>query len=221
MEARLSLNDARLLAVMTALKKADARTVIDLGCGEGKLLKRLFEEHVFDRIAGADVSIRSLSIARERLHMDELPDKQKRKLDLFQASVVYRDARFAGFDAAALVEVIEHLDPSRLGALARTVFQHARPRTVIVTTPNVEHNAALGLPPGALRHKDHRFEWTRAEFRAWADSVVSEYGYSVELFPVGERSETHGAPTQMAVFSRKDPPGQKAPAAPQSGEVAS
>lgn len=221
-EARLSLNDARLAAVVNALRRADAHTVIDLGCGEGKLMKRLFEERVFDRIAGADVSVRSLTIARERLRLDELPDKQRRKIDLFQASVVYRDARFSGFDAAALVEVIEHVDPPRLGALARTVFRHARPRTVIVTTPNAEHNARFGMAKGALRHKDHRFEWTRAEFRAWADRVASEYGYSVELHPIGEMDESLGAPTQMAVFSRAGSPANEGDgAAKAAGEVVS
>lgn len=201
-EARLSLNEARLAAVVAALEQAEARTVIDLGCGEGKLLKRLLEERAFDRIAGCDVSIRSLAIARERLRYDEMPDKQKRKIDLFQASVVYRDARFSGFDAAALVEVIEHVDRPRLGALSRTVFEHARPRVVVVTTPNAEYNERLGLPKGAFRHADHRFEWTRADFRSWAERTASEYGYSVEHRPVGEMHETLGAPTQMAVFKK-------------------
>jgi 3' terminal RNA ribose 2'-O-methyltransferase Hen1 len=203
-EARISLNDARLAAVVAALRQAEARTVIDLGCGEGKLMKRLIEERAFAKIVGADVSVRSLEIARERLRLDELPEKQRSRIDLFQASVVYRDARFAGFDAAALVEVIEHVDPPRLGALARTVFGHARPRTVIVTTPNAEHNARFALPPGAFRHQDHRFEWTRAEFHAWADGVAAQHGYTVEHRPIGEMDETLGAPTQMAVFTRAD-----------------
>ena len=203
-EARISLNDARLAAVVAALRKAEAHTVIDLGCGEGKLLRRLLEERTFDRLAGADVSVRSLEIARERLRLDEMPEKQRRKIDLFQASVVYRDARFAGYDAAALVEVIEHVDPPRLAALSRTVFRHARPRTVIVTTPNAEHNARFGLPAGAFRHKDHRFEWTRDEFRTWAERTASEYGYSFEIHPVGEMDEAFGPPTQMALFSRPE-----------------
>ncbi len=207
-EARLSLNDTRLAAVIAALRTAEAHTVIDLGCGEGRLLKRLMEERVFDRISGADVSVRCLEIAKERLHLDEMPEKQRRKIDLFQASVVYRDARFSGFDAAVLVEVIEHVDAPRLGALARTVFEHARPRTVIVTTPNSEYNARFGMPAGALRHKDHRFEWTRAEFRAWADRVAAEYRYSVAIHPVGDMDETLGAPTQMAVFSSIEAPGE-------------
>jgi 3' terminal RNA ribose 2'-O-methyltransferase Hen1 len=152
--------------------------------------------------------VRCLEIAKERLHYDELPEKQRRKIDLFQASVVYRDARFSGFDAAVLVEVIEHVDAPRLGALARTVFGHARPRTVIVTTPNAEYNARFGMPAGAFRHKDHRFEWTRGQFHAWAERVAFEYKYSVEIHPVGDMDETLGAPTQMAVFSSLEAPGE-------------
>jgi 3' terminal RNA ribose 2'-O-methyltransferase Hen1 len=217
-EARLSLNDARLGAVIAALRQAEARTVIDLGCGEGRLIKRLLEERTFDRVAGADVSIRSLEIARERLRYDEMPDKQRRKVQLFQASVVYRDARFSGFDAAVLVEVIEHVDPPRLGALSRTVFEHARPRTVIVTTPNAEYNAKFPMAPGAFRHKDHRFEWTRAEFREWAAGASAQFGYTVEHRPVGEMDEALGAPTQMAIFTRE---GAAAEAAEVAEEVAS
>ena len=201
-EERLSLNEARLEAVVTALRKVEARSVIDLGCGEGKLLKRLIEERTFGKIAGADVSVRSLEIAKERLRYDEMPEKVRRKIDLFQASVVYRDARFSGFDAAALVEVIEHVDPPRLCALARTVFGEARPRVVIVTTPNAEHNPRFGLPAGALRHKDHRFEWTRSQFRKWAEETATHYEYAVEHHPIGEMDEALGAPTQMAVFTR-------------------
>lgn len=201
-EERISLNDARLTAVVSALQQVEARSVLDLGCGEGKLVKRLMEARAFERIAGCDVSFRCLEIARERLRYDEMPDRQKRKLDLFQASVVYRDARFSGFDAAVLVEVIEHVDAPRLGALSRTVFEHARPRVVIVTTPNAEYNSRFGLAPGAFRHADHRFEWSRAEFRAWASLVAAEYGYEIEHHPVGEMHDTLGAPTQMAVFKR-------------------
>ncbi|MEZ4313685.1 MAG: methyltransferase domain-containing protein [Polyangiaceae bacterium] len=203
-EARISLNDARLAAVVGALRQAEVRSVIDLGCGEGKLVKRLMEERAFERIAGCDVSARALSIARQRLRIESMPEKQQRKLSLFQGSVVYRDARFSGYDGAALVEVIEHVDASRLGALANTVFGEAKPRVVIVTTPNVEHNALFGMPAGAMRHADHRFEWTRAEFRAWAEKTATEYGYSVEHHPIGEMHETLGAPTQMAVFKRPE-----------------
>ncbi|WP_437899953.1 3' terminal RNA ribose 2'-O-methyltransferase Hen1 [Sorangium sp. So ce124] len=203
-EARISLDEARREAVVAALRRAEARSVLDLGCGEGKLLKRLVDERVFERVAGADVSMRSLEIARNRLRLDDLPDKQRRRIQLFQASVTYRDARFSGYDAATLVEVIEHVDLSRLGALTRSVFEHARPRVVLVTTPNAEYNALFeGLPRGALRHGDHRFEWTRAEFHAFCEGVAAAHGYAVEHLPIGPMDPSLGAPTQMAIFTRE------------------
>jgi len=201
-EARGSLNDRRLDAVAAEIETSGARSVIDLGCGEGRLLQRLARSKQLTRLAGIDVSPRALEIARDRLRLDELPEAQRARLAVFQASLVYRDARLAGFDAACAVEVIEHLEPSRLGAFERTVFEYARPATVIVTTPNAEYNVKLdGLPAGALRHRDHRFEWTRAELADWAHGVAARHGYAVRFVPVGEVDDALGSPTQMAVFS--------------------
>jgi len=204
-EQPLRLNDARLEAVATALREAGASSVLDLGCGEGKLLRRLLRDKGFARIAGVDVSPRTLEIAAARLGLDELPKKQRQRIELFQGALTYRDRRFEGYDAAALVEVIEHVEPSRLGALGRVVFEFARPRTVVVTTPNAEYNVKFdGLAAGKLRHADHRFEWSRAEFRAWAERVADRFGYSLVMAPIGEVDAALGAPTQMAVFSRQD-----------------
>ena len=120
-----------------------------------------------------------------------------------QTALTYRDRRLVGFDAAALVEVIEHLDPPRLDAAEQNVFGSARPGTVVVTTPNAEYNVRWeSLPSGELRHRDHRFEWTRAEFGSWAQKVAGSYGYSVRFEPVGPKDPAVGAPTQMAVFTR-------------------
>ncbi|HEX3760511.1 MAG TPA: 3' terminal RNA ribose 2'-O-methyltransferase Hen1 [Kofleriaceae bacterium] len=202
-EDRVSLNDARLAAVCAELEASGARTVIDLGCGEGRLLSRLARAKQLARIVGVDVSPRALEIARERLGVDELPDRQRERISLFQASLTYRDARFAGFDAACAIEVIEHIEPSRLGAFERVVFEFATPRTVIITTPNAEYNAKFeALPAGKMRHRDHRFEWTRAEFERWARSAAERHGYAVRWVPIGEVDAVLGAPTQMGVFTR-------------------
>jgi hypothetical protein len=116
---------------------------------------------------------------------------------------MYRDRRFEGYDAAALVEVVEHLDPPRLRAMERTVFEFARPRTVVITTPNCEYNVKFeGLPSGRFRHRDHRFEWSRAEFKQWARAIGERFGYEPRFLPIGNEDATVGAPTQMAVFSR-------------------
>jgi hypothetical protein len=152
---------------------------------------------------GVDVSPRALERAKSRLHYDELPPLRRERISLLQGSLVYRDARLAGYDAAAVVEVIEHLDPSRLGAFERALFGIARPATVVLTTPNRDYNVRYGdLSGGALRHADHRFEWTRAEFAGWAAGVAARNGYSVRFQPVGEEDADLGAPTQLGVFSR-------------------
>jgi 3' terminal RNA ribose 2'-O-methyltransferase Hen1 len=188
-------------AVRAALHEAMARTVGDLGCGEGTLLTELAIDRQFGRLVGTDVSARSLSIAARRLR--RRLEHEPGRVELFQSSLVYRDDRLAGLDAAVLMEVVEHVDPPRLPALARCVFGHAAPRTVLMTTPNVEHNVRYeGLASGALRHRDHRFEWTRAEFATWAAEVAAEYGYAVEHRPIGPEDPEVGAPTQLAVFTK-------------------
>lgn len=201
-EKPLRLQDRRIADVMGVLRESGARSVVDLGCGDGDLLIALARDKAFERVAAVDVSARELERAKERLERTLMPVSRRERIELFQSSVLYRDARIAGFDAAALLEVVEHLEPARLPVLARAVFGAARPRTVVVTTPNCEYNARFpALASGALRHADHRFEWTRAEFRAWADEAASAYGYTVSYRDVGDADDALGAPTQMAVFT--------------------
>jgi 3' terminal RNA ribose 2'-O-methyltransferase Hen1 len=200
-ERKLTLHQQRLGAVLAALRASGAKCVLDLGCGEGKLLRKLLADRQFTEIVGMDVSIRSLEIAHRRLRLESLPEKQRERIRLIHGALTYRDARLANFDAAAIVEVIEHLDPPRLAAFERTVFQHARPRTVALTTPNREYNVVWEtLPAGAMRHGDHRFEWTRAEFQAWAGGVAERFGYAVRFLPVGPAEPEVGSPSQLAVF---------------------
>jgi 3' terminal RNA ribose 2'-O-methyltransferase Hen1 len=202
-EERIGLNDLRLGAVTAALRASGASRVVDLGCGEGRLLRLLLQERAFEEILGMDVSIRSLEIANERLHLERLPPKQRERIRLMHGSLMYRDQRIAGYDAAAVVEVVEHLDPPRLRAFERVLFEFARPGTVVMTTPNREYNAKFErLAAGEFRHRDHRFEWTREEFRIWAEGVATRFGYTVRFLPVGPEDEQLGAPTQMGVFTK-------------------
>jgi 3' terminal RNA ribose 2'-O-methyltransferase Hen1 len=202
LEAPVRLNEARLGAVLAVLRASGARRVVDLGCGNGKLLAGLIAERQFAEIVGADVSQRALEAAARRLRLDRLPSAQRARVRLMQTALTYRDRRLAGFDAAAVVEVIEHLDPMRLAGFTRVLFGATRPRTVVVTTPNREYNALFdGLPPGAMRHRDHRFEWSRDEFRAWSGGAAAVHGYEVRHVPVGPEDAELGPPTQMAVFT--------------------
>lgn len=203
LEAPILLNDLRRDAVLAVLRAASARRILDLGCGEGQLLRALLADPAFTEIVGVDVSPRGLEIAADRLNLDRLPDRQRARIRLLHGSLTYRDPRIAGFDAAAVVEVIEHLDPHRLDAFARVLFAHTRPAMIVLTTPNVEHNVLLPtLLAGRLRHRDHRFEWTRGELQRWATAAAEQYGYAVRFESVGHEDPTYGAPTQMAVFTR-------------------
>ncbi|MDB5307953.1 MAG: hypothetical protein JWO38_2155 [Gemmataceae bacterium] len=203
LEEKVNLHELRLAAVLGVLKAVGAERVVDLGCGEGKLLRLLAGEPQFAEVVGLDVSARSLEIAKHRLDRLRLPPDRRDRVKLLHGAMTYRDARIEGFDAAAVVEVIEHLDPPRLGAFERVLFGCARPGRVVLTTPNREYNVRFeNLPAGKFRHADHRFEWTRAEFRAWAEAVAAEYGYAVQIEPLGGVDAEVGAPSQMGVFTR-------------------
>ncbi|SDF79906.1 3' terminal RNA ribose 2'-O-methyltransferase Hen1 [Blastococcus aurantiacus] len=191
-------------AVVAELRASGATRVLDLGCGNGALVQTLLEESALIEIVGVDVSARALEVAARRLHLDRMPERQRARLSLLQGSLTCADGRLRGYDAAVLMEVVEHLDPDRLPALERTVFADAAPGTVIVTTPNVEHNVRYpALLPGGLRHRDHRFEWTRSEFAQWATGVAGRHGYVVRIDGIGTDDPEFGPPTQMAVFTRR------------------
>jgi 3' terminal RNA ribose 2'-O-methyltransferase Hen1 len=203
LEGTISLNDKRLESVFSVLKTCGAARVLDLGCGEGRLLRRLLADRQFTDIVGMDVSGRVLDRAESRLKLDRFPPMQRERIRLVHGSLMYRDSRLLGFDAAAVMEVIEHLDPPRLHAFERVLFESARPATIAVTTPNAEYNVRWpSLPTGQFRHPDHRFEWTRPEFQAWATDIASRFAYAVEFRPVGDEDPQVGPPTQMAVFAR-------------------
>lgn len=198
-------------AIVTALRQSKAARVLDLGCGQGQLVQTLLKDPAFTEIVGVDVSMRALTIASRRLKLDRMGERQASRVQLLQGSLAYTDVRLKGYDAAVLSEVIEHLDLPRLPALEYAVFGSARPRTVLVTTPNVEYNVRWeSLPAGHVRHGDHRFEWTRSEFRAWAEAVAERHGYGVGFEPVGPDDPEVGPPTQMAVFTLTTPKEAKA-----------
>jgi len=202
-EKALSLNEQRLATVLAALKGTGAKRILDLGCGEGNLLKLLLKESQFSEIVGMDVSHSVLERTSDRLKLDRLSEMQKQRVRLLHGSLIYRDERLRGYDAAALVEVIEHLDTPRLAALEKVLFEFTQPSKVIITTPNSEYNVKFETPPaGKFRHKDHRFEWTRHEFESWANRVAMERGYRVQFFAIGETDSIVGSATQMGLFSK-------------------
>ncbi|MDX3060254.1 3' terminal RNA ribose 2'-O-methyltransferase Hen1 [Streptomyces sp. NE06-03E] len=201
-EKPVPLAERRREAILEALRAAGATRVLDLGCGQGQLVQALLKDVRFTEIVGVDVSMRALTVAARRLKLDRMGERQAGRITLRQGALTYTDKRLKGYDAAVLSEVVEHLDLPRLPALEYAVFGSARPRTVLVTTPNVEYNVRWEtLPAGHVRHSDHRFEWTREEFRDWSGQVAARHGYTVEFVPVGPEDPEVGPPTQMAVFT--------------------
>ncbi len=202
-EKPASLHDLRLDTVAELLAASGAKSVADLGCGEGKLLERLVRKRQFEKIIGLDASVRCLERAAERLHFDRPGDPVRERVTLLHGALTYRDERWHGLDAAALVEVIEHLDIDRLPALCDVVFGAGRPKTIVITTPNAEYNTLFpDLPDGAFRHSDHRFEWSRAEFRQWITGIEDQYGYRATFTGIGEEHPEHGHISQVAVLTR-------------------
>ncbi|UOQ64484.1 3' terminal RNA ribose 2'-O-methyltransferase Hen1 [Hymenobacter volaticus] len=197
------LHDLRLARIAEEIRRVGAKRVLDLGCGEGKLVRRLLQQPQIEHILGMDVSYQELLRAQERLHLAEMPPRQRERLSLVQGSLLYHDPRLAGFDAAAVVEVIEHLDEGRLAAFEQVLFARARPGVVFLTTPNATYNQKFEkLSAGQFRHSDHRFEWTEAQFSTWAAEVAARHGYQVRVEPLGPHDAQVGAPSQLAVFER-------------------
>jgi 3' terminal RNA ribose 2'-O-methyltransferase Hen1 len=199
----MRLGEQRIEAVVAALRTLGASRVLDLGCGEGRLIGELLKEPSFSLVTGFDVSHRALEAARQRLRLDTLSERQKERVTLLHGSLGYRDKRLSGYDAAVAMEVIEHIEPPRLDAFEVVVFGNAKPGAVLITTPNAEYNALFaGLPTGELRHRDHRFEWTRAQFQEWAQNVAARRSYHVRFQDIGPENGDYGAPTQMGVFTQ-------------------
>jgi 3' terminal RNA ribose 2'-O-methyltransferase Hen1 len=190
----------RLDEVLDAIRASGARTVIDLGCGDGALLMQLAREPGIERITGVDVSAEALRTLERRLA--EAPGWVAGKVTLIQRSLTEPGPAAERFDAAVLVETIEHVNPDRLSTVERAVFRELRPATVVVTTPNADFNPLLGVPSHRFRHPEHRFEWGRAKFAAWADGVARRNGFQVALADIAGAHPAFGGPTQMAVFRR-------------------
>jgi 3' terminal RNA ribose 2'-O-methyltransferase Hen1 len=204
LENKISLNSQRLSTLADAVRDSGATSVIDLGCGDGKLLRELMKQPQLTRIVGMDVALRSLDYARERLHLDELSPTFRDRTQLIHGSLVYRDRRLQGFDVATVVEVVEHLDAARLSAFERVLFEQAHSKTILLTTPNAEFNVRFdSLPAGQFRHPDHRFEWTRTEFETWATGIAARYAYTVSFTGIGDLDPVLGQPTQMARFEAR------------------
>lgn len=201
----IRLHHVRLQRVRELLEATGVRSVVDLGCGEGKLLGELAGCRQLERIVGVDVTVKRLRYAAKRLKLDMLDDAERARFQLFQGSLLYADERLAQIEAAVLVEVIEHIEPVHLPTVVEVLFGTTRPKHVVMTTPNAEYNELFeDLPAGKFRHRDHRFEWTREEFRDFCESAAATHGYRATFESIGTEHAEHGAPSQLAHFVRDD-----------------
>jgi len=196
--ARGTWHERRLATVASVLADAQARRVVDFGCGSGRLIELLARAGA-ERLTGIDRDADALERARGRLARD-LPGATFERIALRHGLLSAWDDVLAGHDAATAVEVIEHLDPPDLAGFMEVVFGRLRPSVIVLTTPNAEFNALLKTVE--LRHPEHRFEWTRAQLRAWARDAGVEYGYTPFVRPLGRTYPGYGPITQLAVFRR-------------------
>ncbi len=197
-----TLHDERLDLVSGLLLNANTTSVLDLGCGVGRLLTRLLDLAQFNQVTGIDSSATALAVARSELRSKPFAEK---RLTLILGNYTEPQHQAQAHDAVTMIETIEHLDPARMSAAEHTVFAHYRPRVAVVTTPNREYNPLLGLAAGCLRDPDHRFEWERARFRAWASGVAKRHGYTLYIGGIGEPHPELGSPTQYAHLLRNRP----------------
>ena len=172
-----ALHEQRLDTVFRALKASGARRVLDLGCGSGALLVRLTEEPQFEQILGMDRSAEALTAARQNL----VGGQAEQRVQLIHGSWTEPHQSCHGYQAAALVETIEHLDPRDLSRMENTIFRDYQLQTIVLTTPNGDYNPLLGLGPNDKRDPDHRFEWSRLKFRKWCRGVAKRHGYAVRF----------------------------------------
>ncbi|XP_072166868.1 uncharacterized protein [Diadema setosum] len=190
-------------------KEWQPKKVVDIGCGELKVIRLLKFHAYIHELVGMDIDKEVLR--GHRYLIEPLPAHYLKPLphplviSLLHGSITKPDSRLLNCDLAVCVEVIEHLYPDDVAEATRVIFGFMQPTKAVFTTPNSEFNV---LFPGLqkFRHPDHKFEWTRREFQAWGDRVCDEYGYSVEYSGLGtgpEGSEHLGSCTQIALFSRR------------------
>jgi len=200
----------------------DIKRLVDIGANNCAFLYRLRNNggmrHLREAIA-LDVDESLLEWHRKKtepLHIGNLLKEHMRRfypLDVYHmaGSIGEVDKRLENVDAVTAIELIEHLYPETLAAFPEVVFGHMRPKLAVITTPNREFNTLFPNFEGPFRHWDHKFEFTRKEFRSWSETIIENYPeYSVTFDGVGEQplniesTEDLGFCSQIAIFIKKD-----------------
>ncbi len=197
-----SLHEERLDFVFRTIRETGAKKVLDLGCGSGSLLYRLLADPQFECVTGLEDS--GVSLRQARAVLEDFLNEDPPRVKLIRGSYAERNPALIGYEAAAMVETIEHVRPEQLSKVELAVFGDYRPGCLFMTTPNREYNPLFDLAPGEFREEDHKFEWDRVKFQRWARGVADRNGYDVRFGGIGEFVPDFGHPTQTAFFTHKD-----------------
>lgn len=208
------------LALLEMEREEGLHSLLDLGCNNCRFLTLAKELPYLSHLAGVDLDPEVLANVVERhrlrpLAADFLGGPHARStplsLQLVLGSVCDSAAAEAwqGVEAVTALELIEHLHPEDIGQFSHTVFGVIEPKLVILSTPNSDFNPLFpNWEEGTLRHWDHKFEWSREEFREWVSNVVGLYPqYDVEFNGVGfweDFEYSNGPASQFAIFRRNE-----------------
>ena len=195
----------------TILTDFKSNSIIDLGTGEGALIDILLNCPQFSTINAIDSDLLCVEKTYNLIKFKSSKPACKSCVNLFHGNLALQDSRFVGFDALVCLEVIEHLQPIELAQFPETIFGFNKPKIAIISTPNAEFN--LHFPDlqyntiKKFRHFDHKFEWTRLEFKNWCENIATVYGYYLFFTGCGRVAETFdllGYCTQMCLFVKID-----------------
>ncbi|WP_141431100.1 3' terminal RNA ribose 2'-O-methyltransferase Hen1 [Bacillus sp. 03113] len=200
---KVRLNELRYQAVVEKIKSLSQRaSIVDFGSGEGKLSVRLSNIPDVKEVLAVEPSETAQLRAIQRFEKASYNQTHVSPTPIL-GSLFYYDERLLNKDVMILCEVIEHIDEYRLPNIMKTIFREYQPKTLIVTTPNREYNEVYAMDE-IVRHSDHRFEWTRQEFKSKCETWIKNVLYSMEFEGIGLEHEEYGHPTQMCTFVRKE-----------------
>ncbi|XP_076258447.1 hen1 methyltransferase isoform X2 [Rhynchophorus ferrugineus] len=190
--------------------RKNLKKLVDFGCAEFGLFIFLKDLNL-NEIMFVDINENLLDENICRVQ-PLLGDHLKRRyspleVTVFKGSVSDPDYRLHKTDVVTAIELIEHLYPDTLDAFCYNIFSYIQAKLIIITTPNADFNVVF-KKVNMFRHPDHKFEWTRNQFKDWCQNITERFqDYRVEINGIGEyfeETKMFGCCSQMALFIRKD-----------------
>ncbi|XP_016985820.1 small RNA 2'-O-methyltransferase [Drosophila rhopaloa] len=192
------------------------KKVVEFGCAEMRFFQLMRRIETIENILLVDIDeplLRKNSISVNPLVSDYIRHRlSPLNVRILQGSVADSSEELRNTDAVVALELIEHVYDDVLSKIPSNVFGFMQPKLVVFSTPNSDYNVIFTrfnpLLPNGFRHDDHKFEWTREEFKSWCLSIVEKYpNYMFSLLGVGNPPkdlESVGHVSQIAIFVRKD-----------------